>query len=86
MYDITIIIPTYNEIETVASTIQLIYDILRASQINGEILVMDDNSIDGTINKLKFLKSIYPNLNYIVRTKDRGLSQSVVGGFEEAQS
>ena len=86
MYDITIIVPTYNEIETITSTIRLIDNILRTSQINGEILVMDDNSIDGTINKLKFLKSIYPNLNYIVRTKDRGLSQSVVGGFEEAQS
>ena len=53
MYDITIIVPTYNEIETITSTIRLIDNILRTSQINGEILVMDDNSIDGTINKLK---------------------------------
>ena len=44
-----IIIPTYNEIENISLIIKAIFDL----NLNLDILVVDDNSPDGTSNVVK---------------------------------
>ena len=44
-----IIIPTYNEIENISSIIKAIFDL----NLNLDILVVDDNSPDGTSNVVR---------------------------------
>jgi dolichol-phosphate mannosyltransferase len=86
MYELTVIIPTFNEesnIERIISEVDLVF---LHYKINGEILIVDDNSPDSTIALVKILKRSKDNLNLLVRTEDHGLSQSVADGFIHASS
>jgi dolichol-phosphate mannosyltransferase len=87
MYDLTVIIPTLNEAETIEETITKVNEVLLSNNINGEILVVDDNSsMDTTIFILFALKRKFSNLNVIIRQRDHGLSQSLVEGFSKAKA
>jgi dolichol-phosphate mannosyltransferase len=86
MYDLTVIIPTFNEEANIRKIVSEVDEVLSKSSLNGEILVVDDNSPDGTIGIVNELKKTKKNLNLIVRPADRGLSQSVADGFVHASS
>jgi dolichol-phosphate mannosyltransferase len=86
MYDLTVIIPTFNEEANIRKIVSEVDTVLSKSSLNGEILIVDDNSPDGTIGIVNELKKTKNNLNLVVREHDHGLSQSVVDGFHQAQS
>jgi dolichol-phosphate mannosyltransferase len=79
MYDLTIIIPTLNEARSIRKTINLVEDYTDASIT--EILIVDDNSTDGTLDIIRDLAAVYPNIHLLVRLTDHGLSQSLADGF-----
>jgi len=86
MYELTVIIPTFNEesnIERIISEVDLVF---LQFAIKGEILIVDDNSPDRTITLVNMLKKSKANLNILVRMADHGLSQSVADGFTHASS
>jgi dolichol-phosphate mannosyltransferase len=83
--DLSIIIPTYNEEETIQATIQKISYIIRNSDISFEIIVVDDNSTDETQQLVVDLIARRYPVVLITRTKDPGLSQSVMAGIERAK-
>lgn len=85
-YDLTVIIPTFNEEENVASIIEAVDEVLAKSGLHAEILVVDDNSTDRTIEIATRIAEEKENVRLIVRMHDHGLSQSVVEGFEQARS
>jgi len=76
MYNTTIILCTYNEVSNIEDTIKLIIKSVK----NVKIIVIDDNSNDGTIKKLSEIKSIY-NFDFIVRRNERGLASALREGF-----
>lgn len=78
MYKSIIIIPTLNEIENIEHIIDAIF----RENNHYHILIVDDSSTDGTIEKVNTLQSIYPNLHLIVRNKDKGLGKSYITGFQ----
>lgn len=86
MYDITVIIPTFKEESNIERIIGEVDAVFAQQNINGEILVVDDNSPDRTIGIVQTLQKTYPHLHLLVRAEDRGLSQSVAEGFVHAQS
>jgi len=86
MNNLSIIIPTYNEEENIGKIIQTLQNILENNSILYEILVMDDNSNDKTKVIVQEISNKSPNIRLIIRTKERGLSQSVVDGFSYAQN
>ena len=57
-----IIIPTYNEKKNIKI---LIGKIIKLYNSNFNILVVDDNSPDGTIEQVKLLKKKYSFINFI---------------------
>jgi dolichol-phosphate mannosyltransferase len=85
-FDLTVIIPTFNEGENIEAIIRTIEEILAQAGIRGEILVVDDSSPDGTIPTVRALGTALPNLRLVIRTSDPGLSQSVVEGFSLARA
>ena len=76
---ISIVLCTYNEVNYIEQTIRLISQTLE----NVEIIVVEDNSNDGTLEKLNTLKSIF-NFKLIVRKNERGLASAHKRGFNES--
>jgi dolichol-phosphate mannosyltransferase len=77
---ILIIIPTFNEIENIEKIIREIRNI--NSMIH--ILVVDDNSPDGTAQKIKELQNSLENIFLIQREGKLGLGTAYVAGFKFA--
>ena len=76
---ISIILATYNEVNHIEETINLIYKTLH----DVEIIVVDDNSKDGTLDKLHKFKTT-SNFKLFVRENERGLASAQKKGFEES--
>jgi dolichol-phosphate mannosyltransferase len=75
-----VIIPTYNEIEN----IERLVEIVLAKNEEIEVLVLDDNSPDGTALRVKFMQSSEPRLHLIERPGKMGLGSAYVTGFKYA--
>jgi dolichol-phosphate mannosyltransferase len=83
--DLSVIIPTYNEEENIQDTIQKISHTLRLTTILFEIIVVDDSSTDKTqLIITDLITRRYPVV-LVTRTKDPGLSQSVIAGINKAR-
>ncbi len=80
--ELSLIAPTYNEIENIVPLVERVHKAL--SQYSYELVIVDDNSPDGTSELAKSLSAEYP-LKVIVRTSERGLASAVVAGFREAK-
>ena len=77
-----IVIPTYNEAENIDKLIREIFSI--DSGIH--ILVVDDNSPDGTARYIKQLQTEYNQLFLVEREKKLGLGTAYIAGFKYALS
>ncbi len=86
MYDLTVIIPTFNEEANIRNIVMAVDAVFHENSLHGQILVVDDNSSDATISIVHELKRQKENVEILVREKDHGLSQSVADGFSHASS
>lgn len=78
---ITIVIPTYNERGNIVPLCQQIFKYLS----DANVLIIDDNSTDGTKNIIEELSKKYAKLNFLIRNnKKRSFSQSYIDGFRIA--
>ena len=84
MNDCLVIIPTYNEKENIEDIIQAVFDLSQPF----DVLVVDDNSPDGTGEIVRDLKKNSPpvsqTLHLIVRNKKAGLGTAYIAGFKYA--
>ncbi|MDD1700134.1 MAG: polyprenol monophosphomannose synthase [Methanoregula sp.] len=85
-YDLTVIIPTFNEEENIEKMVVTVDAICKAHDITEEILVVDDSSCDSTITNVKKLMADYPFLRLIIRTRNPGLSPSLYEGIINAKA
>jgi dolichol-phosphate mannosyltransferase len=79
-FDVSVILPTYNEAENIRLIVPKIFEVLNAAQIKGELIISDDSSPDGTGDVAKELARKYP-MQVLIRTANRGLSAAVLDGF-----
>lgn len=71
-----VIIPTYNEVESVGSQIERVLQIPEL-----EVLVVDDNSPDGTADLVHSLMRSEPRLHLLKRERKDGLGRAYLAGF-----
>ena len=75
-----VIIPTYKEKENIESIVTAI----SALTVKFDILVIDDNSPDGTADIVKKMQPSFPNLYLIERQGKLGLGTAYITGFKWA--
>lgn len=73
-----VVVPTYNEIENIEHLIIAIQENL----IGTDVLIVDDNSPDGTAAKVKEMMESNPKIHLIVRMKKMGLGTAYCEGFK----
>jgi len=79
---LSIVIPAYNEAESIGETIEELVSVLSQKQIIYEILVVNDNSKDNTKDVLESLKLKYSSLNYVTNLGPNGFGYAVRYGLE----
>ena len=76
-----VIIPTFNEIENIEAIINTVFDLKK----DFHILVVDDNSPDGTAQSVRALQQEFPERLFLeVRTQKSGLGTAYIHGFKWA--
>jgi dolichol-phosphate mannosyltransferase len=80
---ISIIIPIYKEFNNIEKLYFKIRKYLKG--IIYEVIFVDDSSNDGTEELLKKIKKKYKNFNFIIRKKNRDLTQSCFDGIKKAK-
>lgn len=80
---VSIIIPTYNEKENLPILAEKIFKIFRENSIDGDVIVVDDNSPDGTGKIADKLKKKY-EIQVLHRKDKLGLSSAALEGIKIA--
>ena len=81
---VTIILPTYEEVDSLPSLIDAVSDVRNKSLNNLQLIIVDDNSDDGTESLISENNITWVRL--IVRRDEKGLSTAVIRGLQEAES
>ena len=81
-----IVIPTYNEIQNLRGLIESVFQVVDTkahlySVSRVEVLVVDDNSPDGTGQLAEELKKHEPRISVLHRQEKNGLGKAYVAGF-----
>lgn len=82
---ISVILPTYNEREGIAELVSEVLAVVRAARVDAEVLVVDDDSPDGTAAHLAEAFAADPAVRVHVRRGERGLASAIRRGLEEAR-
>ena len=81
MFNVSLIIPTYNEAKNIPFLIEEIFASVDKRKINLEFIIVDDNSPDGTGKIAEDLAGKYP-IRVIHRAGKLGLGTAVTEGFK----
>jgi dolichol-phosphate mannosyltransferase len=80
---LSIIVPTYNESRNIEELLTRIFTALKPNYTPYEVIVVDDNSPDGTAQIAEALKSKF-DLRVVKRPRKIGLASAVLNGFKLA--
>jgi glycosyltransferase involved in cell wall biosynthesis len=85
LFDLSVIIPAYNEEQRLPKTIQRIVTYLSARPLRSEIIVVDDGSTDGSTQLVEGYQANVAGLRLISNGRNRGKGFSVRHGMLVAQ-
>jgi dolichol-phosphate mannosyltransferase len=78
---VAIIMPVYNEVDTIENTVRELYDKLANKMDNVSIWVFEDGSTDGTKEVLEKLKSEFPSLHAKMTKRKKGYPRAMREAF-----
>jgi glycosyltransferase involved in cell wall biosynthesis len=77
---ISVIIPVYNEAQTIKEIISRVQNV----DLEKEIIIVDDHSTDGTSEQLKDIDAHYNNVQVLTHHRNRGKGAALRTGFAAA--
>jgi len=80
---ISIVIPAYNEEGSLRASVETLFQTLLSNGIPHEILVINDNSKDNTLEILEALKKEIPTFSYYTNSGPNGFGYAVRYGLEK---
>lgn len=82
--DISIVIPLFNEVESLPELTDWIRNVLQKQQLSYEIILIDDGSNDGSWQKIEELKATHSAIKGIKFRRNYGKSAALNVGFAAA--
>ncbi|MEH2360000.1 glycosyltransferase family 2 protein [Nostoc sp.] len=79
--DVSVVVPIHNEVESLPLLLEAIASILSSSQINYEIICVDDGSTDGSGEFLKKEAQIRTDLKAVILRRNYGQTAAMAAGF-----
>jgi dolichol-phosphate mannosyltransferase len=77
---LSLVAPTYNERDRLPDLVKAVFDAFQAGGVDGDLIIVDDNSPDGTGTVADDLASRFP-ITVVHRSGKLGLGTAVVTGF-----
>lgn len=81
---LSIVVPLYNEEESIEMLINRILEVGDSFPFNYEIILVDDGSTDGTWEKIELFRKDSSHLRAIKLRRNYGQTNAMVAGFEHA--
>jgi dolichol-phosphate mannosyltransferase len=82
--EVSVVIPTYNERDNIVKLIPALHEALSEAGVSYEVVVVDDNSPDGTAEVARSLSSRY-NVRVLVRPGKLGLASAILDGVRASR-
>ena len=82
---LSLIVPTYNERDRLPELVQAIFAAYASESLDGELIIVDDNSPDGTGALAEGLARDH-NIRVVHRAGKLGLGTAVIEGFDAARA
>lgn len=82
---ISVVTPTYNEKENIIRFIKKITAFFLAKKLPIEIIVVDDNSPDGTAGLVLAQKTKFTHVHLVLRKHKKGIGSAYFDGFSKAK-
>lgn len=79
---LSVVIPAHNEVESIGATVQSVTAELRAQEIPYEVVVVDDNSSDGTGDLVRTIGEHDPAVRCVRSPRTPGFGQAVRSGLD----
>lgn len=83
--DLSVVTVTYNERENIKLLMEELNNIFKENQVNGEVVVVDDSSPDGTSDVVLQLKENYPLTSLVKRPGKLGIASAYRDGVQQAK-
>lgn len=83
--DISVVVPLYNEEESLPELVAWVDRVAKANNLSYEIIMVDDGSTDGSWSVVERLKAEYPAIRGISFARNYGKSAALYCGFEMAE-
>ena len=83
--DLSVVIPVYNEVESVDLLCERLEDSLSVLPQQSEVVLVDDGSSDGTWERMKELQQTYPRLHLIRFRRNFGQTAAMAAGLDAAR-
>lgn len=83
--DLSVIVPLYNEAESLPELVSWIEKVTAANKLSHEIIMVDDGSNDGSWKVVSELSKEYPSVHGISFRRNYGKSAALFCGFDKAQ-
>jgi len=81
--DLSLIIPLYNEVESIGELVAWIGEVCRAQSYDFEVILIDDGSDDGSWKEVERLSLINQEVKGIRFTRNYGKSAALDAGFQK---
>jgi glycosyltransferase involved in cell wall biosynthesis len=82
MEKVSVIVPAFNEKETITPLVERIIKTFKENQIEGEVIIIDDGSTDGTGQIADALSKKYGNVKAFHHKRNLGKSAALNTGFK----
>ncbi|MBD2606279.1 glycosyltransferase family 2 protein [Scytonema hofmannii FACHB-248] len=82
--DVSVVVPIYNEVESIPHLLEAIASTLIASELNYEIICVDDGSTDGSAEFLRKEAQTRSDLKAVILRRNYGQTAAMSAGFNHA--